>query len=44
MEQKYILNLPPKNKEIALKKYSHKGWDFFSFRIHDEFDRFRFIM
>ena len=34
MEQKYILNLPPKNKEISLKKYSHKGWDFFS---HSEY-------
>ena len=26
----YKLKLPPKNKEISLSKFSHKGWDFFS--------------
>ena len=30
MEENYILNVPPKNNEILLTKYSHKGWDFFS--------------
>ena len=34
MEQKYSINLPPKNKEILLNKYSHKGWDFYS---HSEY-------
>ena len=27
--QNYKLQLPPKNKEICLKKFSHKGWDFY---------------
>ena len=30
MEDKYILNVPPNNKEIELSKFSHKGWDFYS--------------
>ena len=34
MEQKYTLKLPPKDKEISLKKFSHKGWDFYS---HSEY-------
>ena len=34
MESKYILNFPPKNKEISLSKFSHKGWDFYS---HSEY-------
>ena len=35
MEQKkYLLKLPPKNKEISLNKFSHKGWDFYS---HSEY-------
>ena len=30
MEDKYILNVPPNNKEIELSKFSYKGWDFYS--------------
>ena len=30
MEDKFILNIPPNNKEITLSKFSHKGWDFYS--------------
>ena len=30
MEVKYILNIPPNNKEIELSKFSYKGWDFYS--------------
>ncbi len=30
METKFKLKLPPKNKEISLTKFSHKGWDFYS--------------
>ena len=30
MEELYKLNLPPKNKEITLSKFSHKGWDFYN--------------
>ena len=30
MEEKYILNIPPNNKEIELSKFSYKGWDFYS--------------
>jgi type 2A phosphatase activator TIP41 len=29
MEELYELILPPKNKKIALKKFTHKGWDFY---------------
>ena len=34
METKYSIKLPPKNKEITLSKFSHKGWDFYS---HSEY-------
>ena len=30
MEEKYIVNIPPNNKEIELSKFSYKGWDFYS--------------
>ena len=30
MESEFKLKLPPKNKEISLNKFSHKGWDFYS--------------
>ena len=30
MEDKYILNVPPNNKELELSKFSYKGWDFYS--------------
>ena len=30
MEDKYIINVPPNNKEIELSKFSYKGWDFYS--------------
>ena len=30
MEDKYIFNVPPNNKEIELSKFSYKGWDFYS--------------
>ena len=30
MEDKYILNVPPNNKEIELSKFSYKGCDFYS--------------
>ena len=30
MEDKYILNVPPNNKEIELSKFSYKCWDFYS--------------
>ena len=29
MEENYKIILPPKNKEIFLKKFRHKGWDFY---------------
>lgn len=32
--ENYKIKLPPKNKEIPLKKFSHKGWDFYS---HSEY-------
>jgi type 2A phosphatase activator TIP41 len=32
--ENYKIKLPPKNKEITLKKFSHKGWDFYS---HSEY-------
>ena len=30
MEDKFILNIPPNNKEIELSKFNYKGWDFYS--------------
>lgn len=30
MEELFELSLPPKNKKISLKKFTHKGWDFYS--------------
>ena len=32
MEELYNLNLPPKDKKISLKKFTHKGWDFYSYK------------